>query len=176
MCDEKGHVLTQKKGRLFVQYVLARRVEAVVQHAKVRQDQNTSLYDDELSPWSPGSYYCGHVVASATPMWQKCWYSAVGELIPTIIDSIVGFRQLVSSDTRRQLRGLYARDICNALRALGMQCLNRLLAQWTVIEQRNTDRTLLPAAAAVGDEELFLNFVNRMKTCGKLMGSTSRTL
>lgn len=160
MCDEKRHPLTGKG--TFDQYVLARRVEAVVQHAKAEQSQNTSLYDDESSPWSPGPYYCGHVVPSATPIWQKYWYSAVGEFIPTIIDTLVGFRQPVSSDARRQLRALYARDICNALRALGMKYFIELLVQWTEIEQRKIDHTLLAAAAAVGDEELFLNFVKHV--------------
>lgn len=160
-CDENARLLNRPG--TFDKYVLARRVEAVVQHAKAEQSNNLSLYNDELSPWSRGPYYCGHIVARATPMWQNYWFMAVGEFIPTIIDTLIDFRrEPVSSSARRSLRARYARDICNALRALGMKYFIKLLAQWSEIEQRKMDHTLLAAAAAVGDKEIFLDFVNHI--------------
>ncbi|KAF3053509.1 hypothetical protein E8E11_010948 [Didymella keratinophila] len=144
---EKAKSLFRHRGvcRTFDKYVLARRVEAVVQHAKLEQSHDISVYDAEMTPWSRGPFYCGHVVPMATPIWRNYWSMAVGEFIPTIIENLIDFGpRPVSSDARRHLRARY---------------FIRLLAQWTEVEQRKVDDTLLAAAAAVGDEEIFLYFV-----------------
>lgn len=88
---------------------------------------------------------------------------AVGESIPTIIETLVDFRRRpISSHARRCLRASYARDICNALRALGTKYFFKLLVQWTEIEQRKIANTLLAAAAAGGDRELLFDLVNHI--------------
>jgi hypothetical protein len=153
---------TDQKGT-FDKYILARRIEAIVQHAKEEQSHDLSVYDAEMTPWCRAPYYCGHIVLVATPMWRNHWSRAVGEYIPTIVDTLIGFGpRPASSDARRHLRGRYAGDICNALRALGMRYFIKLLAHWTEIEQRKVDDTLLAAAAAVGNEETFLYFVHHV--------------
>ncbi|KAF3047553.1 hypothetical protein E8E12_010316 [Didymella heteroderae] len=143
-------------------FVFERRIEAVIRHAKSEQSQDLSLYNAELTPSSRGPCYCGHIVPRATPMWRNYWSVAVGEFIPSIIEILINVGRPISSDARRRLRAQYARDICNALRALDMKYFVKLLAQWTEIEHHKLYRTLSAVAAAVGDEERFLYFVNHV--------------
>lgn len=139
----------------FDKYIFERRVEAVVQHAKAGQNQDFTLDDDGMTPWYRGPYYCGHIVPRATPMWQNYWLRAVGEFIPTIIDNFIDLQRPLSSDIRQRLRARYARDVCNALRALGQRYFIKLLSKWTEIEYRRVDQMLLAVAAATGDKKLF---------------------